>query len=125
MKDAKGNGSDPHGAHASGVEKVGKLPMWYAQGQHLNQSALMKVNEDADQILEPKEWGYDWRLTDVPIASITSGNVPVSDPVRLASLRAMGTMSPIILSLAKGGGCLLYTSPSPRDGLLSRMPSSA
>ena len=24
-----------------------------------------------------------------------------------------------------GGVCLLYTSPSPRDGLLSRMPSSA
>ena len=23
------------------------------------------------------------------------------------------------------GHCLLYTSPSPRDGLLSRMPSSA
>ena len=27
--------------------------------------------------------------------------------------------------IAKGGICLLYTSPSPRDGLLSRMPSSA
>ena len=26
---------------------------------------------------------------------------------------------------AKGLSCLLYTSPSPRDGLLSRMPSSA
>ena len=25
----------------------------------------------------------------------------------------------------KAGFCLLYTSPSPRDGLLSRMPSSA
>ena len=25
----------------------------------------------------------------------------------------------------KSSGCLLYTSPSPRDGLLSRMPSSA
>ena len=24
-----------------------------------------------------------------------------------------------------GAACLLYTSPSPRDGLLSRMPSSA
>ena len=24
-----------------------------------------------------------------------------------------------------GSTCLLYTSPSPRDGLLSRMPSSA
>ena len=33
------------------------------------------------------------------------------------------------LTLRKGKGshcsCLLYTSPSPRDGLLSRMPSSA
>ena len=27
--------------------------------------------------------------------------------------------------LRKGKSCLLYTSPSPRDGLLSRMPSSA
>ena len=27
--------------------------------------------------------------------------------------------------LARKEGCLLYTSPSPRDGLLSRMPSSA
>ena len=26
---------------------------------------------------------------------------------------------------AKAKDCLLYTSPSPRDGLLSRMPSSA
>ena len=26
---------------------------------------------------------------------------------------------------AEGYSCLLYTSPSPRDGLLSRMPSSA
>ena len=25
----------------------------------------------------------------------------------------------------KASDCLLYTSPSPRDGLLSRMPSSA
>ena len=30
-----------------------------------------------------------------------------------------------VFVLAGGGGCLLYTSPSPRDGLLSRMPSSA
>ena len=27
--------------------------------------------------------------------------------------------------IAEGKPCLLYTSPSPRDGLLSRMPSSA
>ena len=28
-------------------------------------------------------------------------------------------------NLQVGRPCLLYTSPSPRDGLLSRMPSSA
>ena len=36
--------------------------------------------------------------------------------------------SDMVLVYRKAGvdnGCLLYTSPSPRDGLLSRMPSSA
>ena len=34
----------------------------------------------------------------------------------------------ILIGIMRGGApiiCLLYTSPSPRDGLLSRMPSSA
>ena len=31
----------------------------------------------------------------------------------------------IIAEAGKENACLLYTSPSPRDGLLSRMPSSA
>ena len=30
-----------------------------------------------------------------------------------------------LMALASTAICLLYTSPSPRDGLLSRMPSSA
>ena len=30
-----------------------------------------------------------------------------------------------LLAFAQHYNCLLYTSPSPRDGLLSRMPSSA
>ena len=36
-----------------------------------------------------------------------------------------GTGSGSLLELARTLSCLLYTSPSPRDGLLSRMPSSA
>ena len=37
-----------------------------------------------------------------------------------------GPLGPLPQVIAAGGlGCLLYTSPSPRDGLLSRMPSSA
>ena len=34
-------------------------------------------------------------------------------------------LAPIIFGTVVVGICLLYTSPSPRDGLLSRMPSSA
>ena len=30
-----------------------------------------------------------------------------------------------LIGVGKSNTCLLYTSPSPRDGLLSRMPSSA
>ena len=41
--------------------------------------------------------------------------------VREASKRVLG-MRHFDVQLM---GCLLYTSPSPRDGLLSRMPSSA
>ena len=44
-------------------------------------------------------------------------------------LRAIGfevKLKPLISrSDGSAKGCLLYTSPSPRDGLLSRMPSSA
>ena len=35
------------------------------------------------------------------------------------------TLLRTINNLVKPTNCLLYTSPSPRDGLLSRMPSSA
>ena len=37
----------------------------------------------------------------------------------------LGTIAVARASILKRKGCLLYTSPSPRDGLLSRMPSSA
>ena len=45
-----------------------------------------------------------------------------SNKIRFVVLRdSTGT----IQCVAKRETCLLYTSPSPRDGLLSRMPSSA
>ena len=36
-----------------------------------------------------------------------------------------GTSAPTVTTNQTHPTCLLYTSPSPRDGLLSRMPSSA
>ena len=40
-------------------------------------------------------------------------------------LRIKTGFDPTAPDLHLGHTCLLYTSPSPRDGLLSRMPSSA
>ena len=40
----------------------------------------------------------------------------LADVLRLSEVDGVDTV---------GRACLLYTSPSPRDGLLSRMPSSA
>ena len=51
------------------------------------------------------------------------------DPrVRIRALELLGKISDVGLFAEKSEvtiTCLLYTSPSPRDGLLSRMPSSA
>src|SRR5680860_32252 len=47
-------------------------------------------------------------------------------PFLLATNNSMATPASYVLRMAgMGVECLLYTSPSPRDGLLSRMPSSA
>ena len=48
----------------------------------------------------------------------------VYDELVARGLIAQVTDEELIKNLINNG-CLLYTSPSPRDGLLSRMPSSA
>ena len=51
--------------------------------------------------------------------NVTLGYIPITDDEN-----AKGRVLEVTLwDILKG--CLLYTSPSPRDGLLSRMPSSA
>ena len=47
-------------------------------------------------------------------------------PIKFDTFRGYFDKSPSVLFISlKNEDCLLYTSPSPRDGLLSRMPSSA
>ena len=64
--------------------------------------------------------------------SIMSGYYPVEFPVNTmdAALDSPTNINNLLRGSAWSGAilyntCLLYTSPSPRDGLLSRMPSSA
>ena len=59
-----------------------------------------------------------------------SAGIATSDGKSILVYKDMGLVSQVFdessLSTLRGHlACLLYTSPSPRDGLLSRMPSSA
>ena len=62
-----------------------------------------------------------------PLAKIVSWATCGVEP----SLMGLGPIPAVKMALNNAGwkiediDCLLYTSPSPRDGLLSRMPSSA
>ena len=57
---------------------------------------------------------------DDPILSVMTDKATVEIPAPCD-----GTVKKIIGDAGDILPCLLYTSPSPRDGLLSRMPSSA
>ena len=63
--------------------------------------------------------GYD----SAGIAVVQSGELKVSKC--RGRVRELEQRLPERFKGAPGIACLLYTSPSPRDGLLSRMPSSA
>ena len=52
-------------------------------------------------------------------------NVAHDDSANYSLTTGNGTADEARNAVVRITGCLLYTSPSPRDGLLSRMPSSA
>ena len=52
-------------------------------------------------------------------------NYAIQNKFAEKNVPAIGTILNVNGLRAHGYVCLLYTSPSPRDGLLSRMPSSA
>ena len=62
-------------------------------------------------------------LSDVYITMLPGGDYKETAD-KAAELVKKG-FNPVPHFPARSMGCLLYTSPSPRDGLLSRMPSSA
>ena len=78
----------------------------------------------------------DWVMTEYPGREIVLAGHSAGAHLAglLAINRSLGGRSPIKGFIGLAGpyyfypfseSCLLYTSPSPRDGLLSRMPSSA
>ena len=83
------------------------------------------------------QWDVDWKECSVSVPD-TACHWYVVDPdntfgkgfswITAPSFDAEGVRDIALqrqATEAQGYRCLLYTSPSPRDGLLSRMPSSA
>ena len=86
-----------------------------------------------ENILIAVAWPY--ANAEIHVGNLTGSHLPGDISARYHRLKGdkvlmiTGTDShgtPVTMSADKlGKPCLLYTSPSPRDGLLSRMPSSA
>ena len=58
------------------------------------------------------------------VTNYNSGSTPVTNNTTTNST-SNNSKTAVAPANAPNLSCLLYTSPSPRDGLLSRMPSSA
>ena len=87
-------------------------PTYYLVASLLSQNGFGSLGTDI--------FGGEWGRCDEQILVIEGIGTP-ADPKELYE-------NPSVQILVRGDkrqSCLLYTSPSPRDGLLSRMPSSA
>ena len=125
-------------------------PLWSSRELRGRIEKVVPETEDAATLVIRPGWG--WRYDHRPGQYVGIGvqvegkwqwrSYSVSSPPRRSmrtitiTVRAMpegllsahlvkGLEPGTIVRLALPKGCLLYTSPSPRDGLLSRMPSSA
>ena len=61
-----------------------------------------------------------WSLSSEELEELRKKKKEKEDKIKAKQQAAQSLNTP-----APANTCLLYTSPSPRDGLLSRMPSSA
>ena len=73
--------------------------------------------EDMEKLFKMDRWSKDHTLYEIIINSYERHRNSLK---RIQKILEGGTVESGLYTL-----CLLYTSPSPRDGLLSRMPSSA
>ena len=91
---------------------------------------IKKANKDklmiVDMVSSAPYTNLDFNLVDSAMFSVQKAfGMPAGLGVWLANEKMLEKSERMKLHEGIVGTCLLYTSPSPRDGLLSRMPSSA
>ena len=82
------------------------------------------LNQYEDAVKRP--FGYlliDLKATNQDDCRLRTNVLPTEEGFNQSGFQE--NISQELLKYLKQQTCLLYTSPSPRDGLLSRMPSSA
>ena len=94
-----------------GSTMIVSLPKTWVRGNRLDKGDVVSIEELAsgDLRISPMQGKDAKTCVSIDCCSLTVGLVDL-----LIGAYLSGTNT-----------CLLYTSPSPRDGLLSRMPSSA
>ena len=78
---------------------------------------------DVDASVTLAKWLVEQGSEGLVITGTTGEGPAVTDEEDWELWRAVAEA--VTVPVIAGTTCLLYTSPSPRDGLLSRMPSSA
>ena len=100
------------------IAELSALKSWYqTQKEQLNQ--IFSTNLQASPETSP---------TSVEVVSATyTEDAPVVNGYEVLNtfFDQLLERNDSVVAFGEDVGCLLYTSPSPRDGLLSRMPSSA
>mgnify|MGYP003307862459 FL=1 len=126
-----------HGEDFIGLNGIGTLHMgpvdentlvndWYMEAWADGYETQYLTSDDSEETLSAGNWTYfSFHLDPESGSTVFEGSVTDLDgaPIDTGFVMAQND------SLFYGGdifdGCLLYTSPSPRDATLSRMPSSA
>ena len=105
-------------------------PMMPADGQNLNEHMMEKYRMSPEQLKRTRQHmvdaandvDFDFNFTDKTLMVNT-----FEAHILLEYAKGFGKQTDLKMQLMKAyfSDCLLYTSPSPRDATLSRMPSSA
>ena len=106
-----------YGHYSGSIDRVGPRFFSRSQGAHFWD---VDGNDYIDYMCAygPMILGYNYQ----PVDQAAQAQSQLGNTVTLAA-PMMVELAELLVDMVSA--CLLYTSPSPRDGLLSRMPSSA